>query len=827
MQARCRLETSWREVAPTATFLSLPALSQPMALSPQDRERVAELLVLLTDAPSDAERRRIMSSLTAEREEVRREVESLATSLDSAGTRFDHPAWRHATDAHDATPESLGATARIGPYVLLREIGRGGMGAVYEAARADQAYEGRVAIKTVGRALPSESLMRRFRQERQILAGLQHPNIAALHDGGTTSEGVAYLVMEYVEGEAIDRYCAAHRLTIPQRLVLALQMCAALQHAHTRLVVHRDLKPHNVLVTPDGVVKLLDFGIAKLLGADDAHETASDVPLTLGHERVLTPEYASPEQLRGGVVSTASDVYALGLVLYELLTGQRPFDLRGKSYGEMERIITETAPAPPSRVADQAAAEATRSRSVGALRRALRGDLDAIVLTALRKEPERRYESVDRLAQDIRRHLDGWPISAQRDAWAYRTRKFVRRHRTAMAAALLLVVSVAVGSFATYRQAERADARYREGRRLANGLIFDVHDAIVDLPGATAVRGNLITLALEFLDKTAQDVGHDPSLDNELALAYQRIGDVQGNPTNANLGDMRGALVSYNKAARIAEGMVRDAPDDPRPRRTLALAYERLADVTAPLGDPQSALQYQRQALASYAALDSLEPDPVATHQLAVSRIKLGDLLGHPAFANLGDTAATMAEYHESLRLLEEIAPEAHDAYENRRYRALLFERIGRLQDQAGDGRAAGTLGKSLTLREELVADRPTSVNAKRDVAITNMLLCALHLRSGDTDAALKSCQRSYDLRNALYRADPRNSQLLRGMAIINRRLGDVYEKRKERLTAAHHFSVSGAFYDTLARRGAANRSDSSDARAVRDALLRSRDNRG
>ncbi len=823
---------AWRLNVTGRTFATLALQSSPRSmslpsppvspLSAHDRERVAEILVQLADAPSRAERERLMGALAGESEEVRREVESLVTSLEGADTRFEHPAWHWAGREGGEEPlgPELGAMDRIGPYVLLRQVGRGGMGAVYEAARADQAYEGRVAIKTVARALPSESVMRRFRQERQILAGLQHPNIAALHDGGTTEAGVAYLVMEYVEGQPIDAYCAAEHLTIRQRLVLTLQICGALQHAHGRLVVHRDLKPGNILVTSDGVVKLLDFGIAKLLGAADAEGAAqSNVPLTQGQERVLTPEYASPEQLRGGVVSTASDIYSLGLVLYELLTGKRHFDLHDKTYAEIERTITEVPPAPPSRAVQESMVASTRSRSSAALRRTLRGDLDAIVLTALRKEPERRYASVDQFAQDIHRYLDGWPVRAQRDAWTYRARKFVRRHRWETAATLLLALSVAAGSITTYREARRADARYREGRRLANALIFDVHDAIVDLPGATPVRENLIKLALEFLDKSSRDVGHDPSLDNELALAYQRVGDVQGNPTNANLGDMRGARASYEKAVAITLGIVAAAPSDLRSRKTLALAYERLADVTAPLGDPQGAVAYQRQALLTYRAIDSLSPDPVATHQLAVSRVKLGDLLGHPSFANLGDTAGTMLQYQEALQLLEDIAPEAHDAYENRRYRALLFERIGRLQDQAGDGRAAGTLGRSLALREELVLERPASVNARRDLAITHFLLCALHLRGGNADAALGACNRSYSLRVALYQADPKNSQLVRGMALINRRLGDVYVARADRPTALHYFTTSLAFYDTMASRGAASRADSNDARAAREAL--------
>ena len=328
------------------------------------------------------------------------------------------------------------------------------------------------------------------------------------------------------------------------------------------------------------------------------------------------------------------------------------------------------------------------------------------------------------------------------------------------------------------RQARRARRSLSRGRRLANALIFDVHDAIADLPGSTPVRGNLVKLALEFLDKSARDVGHDASLDNELALAYQRVGDVQGNPTNANLGDMAGARASYEKAVAIAQGAVAAIPNDSRARSTLAQLHERLADVTAPKGDVHAGVEHQRQALALYAAIDSLDPSPRATHQLAVSRIKLGDLLGHPAFANLGDTAGTMAQYKEALALLESIAANPPDRYENRRYRALLFERIGRLEDQAGNEHAASTLGRSLALREVLAGEPPDSVNARRDVAITHFLLCALHLRYRDTESALASCERSHELRAALYRADPKNSQLLRGMSLIHRRLGDVYAAR-------------------------------------------------
>ncbi len=342
----------------------------------------------------------------------------------------------------------------IGAYQIEHFVAGGGMGKVYAASRRDQSFEKRVAVKVIKRGMDTDEVLRRFRRERQTLANLEHPHIARLIDGGTTADGRPYLVMEFVEGQPIDQYCRAQRLTIAQRLVLFRKVCLAVDYAHRNLVVHRDIKPANLLVTAEGEPRLLDFGIAKVL------EPSGDSGASLiTHEglRRMTPEYASPEQIRGAAVATASDVYSLGVVLYELLTGRRPYEVPTGTFVEVQRVLADTRPLAPStavgRADGSAAAEGStldiaaemRESSLRRLRRQLAGDIDNIVLAALRKEPERRYASAGLLAADIDRYLRRLPVSARRDSAAYRLSKFVSRHRALSALAAALVVTAAVG----------------------------------------------------------------------------------------------------------------------------------------------------------------------------------------------------------------------------------------------------------------------------------------------------------------------------------------------------------------------------------------------
>jgi serine/threonine protein kinase/TolB-like protein len=366
--------------------------------------------------------------------------------------------------------EDVGATGRrIGAYRVLREIGRGGMGCVYLAERADGAFEHRVALKLIKRGMDTDQVLARFRAERQILASLDHPNIAHLLDGGSTEERLPYFAMEYIDGQPIDVFADARRLPVKQRLELFLHVCDAVTYAHGRGVIHRDIKPLNILVTPLEVPKLLDFGIAKVL-----HESA-DEPTTVTELRLLTPEYASPEQVEGRHATIASDVYSLGVVLYELLTGRSPYRIANRSPQEVATAVCTTEPERPSRAARDAAAPARPRRRAGLgadhvaarglataaqLRRLLRGDLDTIVLTALRKEPARRYPSAAALADDVRRHLGARPVLARADSFAYRAGKFVRRNRAAVAVGALALVAMgtaaAMGT-ALSRRGERDD----------------------------------------------------------------------------------------------------------------------------------------------------------------------------------------------------------------------------------------------------------------------------------------------------------------------------------------------------------------------------------
>ena len=420
-----------------------------MTTPPRTPARVAALQALfdaVVELPPAA-RVALLAERTASDAALRAEVEALLAAHDRDDARLATPI---AALAAHAPREGDRAGERVGDYALVRRIGSGGMGTVHEAVRADDAFEKRVAIKFLRRALVGEPAERRFEAERRILAALAHPNIAQLLDGGTTRDGDPYFVMEFVDGAPITTWCDARRLDVAARLALFLQVCAAVEAAHQRLVVHRDLKPGNILVAADGTVKLLDFGIAKLLD-EDGDATA---PAT----RAFTPEYASPEQVRGEVVRTVTDVHALGLVLHELLTGVHAFDVAGRPLPEVERIVREVVPPRASTRADGAHAARCGERDATRLRARLAGDLDAIVSMALRKEPERRYATVGALADDIRRHLARQPVRARPDGAGYRLGRFVRRHPVEVALGSLAGLALAAGVVVSTAQHRRADA---------------------------------------------------------------------------------------------------------------------------------------------------------------------------------------------------------------------------------------------------------------------------------------------------------------------------------------------------------------------------------
>jgi len=387
---------------------------------------------------------------------------------------------------------------RVGLYQILRQIGLGGMGIVYLAERADDQFRKLVALKAVRPELFSDHALRRFQNERQTLAVLDHPNIIKLLDGGTTEEGLPYLVTEYVEGLPIDRYCQSAGLDVRQKLELFYTLLGAVHYAHQHLVVHRDLKPGNILVTPAGVPKLLDFGIAKLLQPEYSAHTMG---LTQSNMQPLTPNFASPEQITGQPIITASDAYSLGVILYQLLTGHHPYENRRHTAFELGQAICETAPEKPSKFAE-------RSEPTGrGNARALRGDLDTIVLKAMRKEPQRRYASVEHFSEDIRRYLKGFPVLARDSGIWYRTSKFVGRHKASCAGVALLTAGLMVSSLVAIVQKRAAERRFADLREFANFVLNDLDLKLRE--GTTPARALLANKGVEYLDKLAFEKGGD------------------------------------------------------------------------------------------------------------------------------------------------------------------------------------------------------------------------------------------------------------------------------------------------------------------------------
>ncbi len=417
-----------------------------------------------------------LEAACADDKTLRAEVESLLAAHARAANFIEAPASAFASGLLPENPAATHEGKRCGPYRLIREIGRGGMGEVYLAARDDDQYQKQVAIKLVRRGMDTDTIILRFLNERQILAGLDHPNIARLLDGGTTGEGLPWLAMEYIEGEPIDVCCDRNQLSIADRLKLFRTVCAAVHYAHQNLVIHRDLKPSNILVTADGTPKLLDFGIAKILAPDFHNQTTAQEATAM---RLMTPSYASPEQIKGATITTSSDVYSLGVILYELLSGHRPYHITGRSPHEIERIVCEEEPTRPSlavtrpETSPDGDVRATitpeqvghaRNDQPKLLRRQLAGDLDNIVLTALRKEPQRRYASVEQFSEDIQRHLDGMPVMASRDTFAYRSAKFMRRNKAPVAVAALVAFLLVSATVVAVWQAGIARARERDAK---------------------------------------------------------------------------------------------------------------------------------------------------------------------------------------------------------------------------------------------------------------------------------------------------------------------------------------------------------------------------
>jgi len=727
-------------------------------------------------------------------ESIRRDDPGLANAVTSL---MNSPEGDHARQSASVPDGQSWIGRRLGPWLLVRRIGQGGMGEVLLAERADERFSARAAIKLVRIGPGKETLLQRFRAEGQILAQLDHPGIARLLDAGATEEGWPYLVMEFVDGETIDRHCLRSDCSLRRRLDLFLQVCDALEHAHAALVIHRDLKPSNIMVTSEGRVKLLDFGIAKLVQpttGETGHRT----------EMALTPAYASPEQLRGEPTTTATDIHALGLLLYELLAGRSAFAGAADGTASWARRIVAEAPTPPS-----SALEGDPSRA-----RAIRGDLDAIVLKALEKKPEKRYRSVEQMAADLRRHLARYPVLARQGNALYRLRRYVSRNRLPLAAACGVVVLIAASMLAVVlqgrvAQAERslAEQRFSQVRTLANSMLFDIYDEIARLPGATRAGEKLVSQALSYLQSLAEHSSDDIELLRELAYAYERVGNIQGNPYLNNLGDTAGALASFRQALAMRQRVVDQIEAVPAGERRevyreLASAHDRIGEVLAWTGDPGGGRQAHLEARTIRAErLPGADEDPVVVRDLATSDFKLGQLERN--MGNLEQARAYLDRSAAGFRRLHGYDPD--DAHALGAL-SIVLNQQGDLALAAGEGERAHELyQESYRLGSLRVQARPDDAEAARDRLISLSRVGDALTVMGEHERALRVHEQVYEQTRRMLDSDPDSRRLRRDLIVADNKLAATHRSMGQLPQAAARMSRVIASSEALAAGDSAN----------------------
>lgn len=760
-------------------------------MTPERWRQIKNILNAAMEQPA-GERTLFLEQACASDAELRNEVDSLLAASDSAGEFLNEPIME----------QDPIAGSKAGQYRLLEPVGRGGMGAVYRAVRDDDQFQQEVAIKVVKRGMDTDAVLARFRYERQILAFLTHPNIARLHDGGATDDGRPYLVMEFIEGLPITEYCKQNRLSVNERLRLFLKACAAVEYAHRNMIVHRDLKPGNILINKDGEPKLLDFGIAKILlpaaaGIDESQTMAV---------MMLTPEYASPEQVKGGPVNTLTDIYSMGIILYEILTGRKAVTVDTASQAEIERVVCEQSPPRPS----EAALEHGRE---------LQGDLDNIVLKAMHKDAMRRYSSVEQFSEDIRRYLNGLPVAAREDTLVYRTRKFIQRHTFGFAATILLLLVLTLGAAATAWQArearlerDRATRLFNMVRQLANAFLIE-HDALASIPNGTGLREKLIAESLKYLDSLAAEANDDPGLQRELAAAYEKMGDVQGRPDGPNLGDSAAALMSYQKAVRIRERLAPGRDDADLAR--LAAAYARLSSVLKVTGDFQAGLGYDRKALDIREQLFEKTPgDLELKRELAASHTTFGGSLFQVA-----DWKGVLEHRRAALSLMREIVRDSEPTAADFRAYALAALRMGSILVRSGDA-AQGLRHYEEALRATAdgIAKFPKYPQLRMTRATTLNARGRIRLNEGHWEEALADYRAARAMYSELRTADPKDFRAASMLAGTHHRIAQALTRGGRPAAALVEIRTALSMREDLATRDPANtgaRGEVAESKAV------------
>lgn len=807
-------------------------------------------------------------------DEQRAEAASLLSVSNFEGSILEASAISFTKDFFHSDPFSM-IGKKIGSFTVEHEIAHGGMGAVFSAFRRVGNINQHVAIKMLRREMNSAVLRQRFEREREILATLEHPNISRLIDFGTTSEDIPYIAMEFIDGIPIDDFCNSNNFSLDQRLELFQKVCSAVSSAHRTLIVHRDLKPSNILVTSDGTPKLLDFGISKIVSDIDSGTAATVTKLG-----AMTPGYASPEQLRGNSVTTSTDIYSLGVILFELLSGHRPFEDKENDFGEILKAVSEVEPPIPSSLAThqelpeqrlqfsldgsviktKGFTDDNKTRSDGKTKfiqfsgirsQELRGDLDNIIIRALQKEPERRYLSADAFSDDIDRFRRGMPVLARPNTFYYRAVKFFRRNRIITIAGLILSIAIALGLFTTLWQAniarnERAKAenRFNDVRNLANSFLFEITPDIERLPGSTPAKAKLVTRALEYLNKLSADTDNDPQLLIEIANAYDKVGDVQGNPNGSNIGDINGAKESYQKALNIRLELSKSLSNDTAIETGIADDYQMLGTLESFGGDYSNAAPLLERSLELRKTILSDDPSNFALRRKLAQTLKSRGLI--PFFE--GNNKAAIDHYKQSqdiyLDLLHE-RPLDDDIASEYWY---LWVSIGEAKGWDNDFKGASqdlqkgldqliiiagrhpydwNLQRKLNLAYQKRAENyedltqfakaielyklalanskisseadPANFTARRDVAMAYKKLGQAQEANGQADESLDSIQNSVEVFDSLKLGDRNNAEYAYDSANVRISLAMTYTrlKRFDDALVAHNKAKEG-LQDTL-----------------------------
>lgn len=702
-------------------------------MTPEQFKRVEELFDEVAALPAEAR----VAILARHDPDIRAEVESLLAADAVAAGKLAH------VIAGIANEEGLEGR-RIGPYRAIREIGRGGMGIVFEGAREGE-FSQRVALKLSTLAIYSPDFLERFRQERQILAGLSHPYIARLIDGGSTSDGVPYLAMEFVDGVSIRDYVKREKLLPDACCRLFLKVCEAVDYAHQNLIVHRDLKPANVLIDERGDPKLLDFGVAKLLDAGAG--------MTATHLGPATPDYSAPEQILGQAITTRTDVYQLGLILYEILAGHRAQSVPDTSLRAIQHTICEVEVEPLK----------------------LGGDLATIVATAVQKDPARRYASVTAFAEDIRAYLAGRPVAALRDSSWYRARKFVGRNWLLVSAAALLVVTLIGGIAATLYQARRAERRFAQVRGIARALLYDVHESIQTLPASIDAQQVVVRTALQYLDGLASEVGTDASLQREVAAGYSRIGTIQAKMVGPSLGQRDTGLASFAKAVSILAPMQQVNPGQIDVVVELADVYSEMAEIAARSGQTAEAKKLAEQAIAVMESAAAKHPgNAFVRRRLAKAYVLFNRDIAGREKPNLQYVLRPVTELEAVYSLLPD-DPEVR-------------EELGQAVLAAGtvyfNGKDAATarpfFEKAVALREESYRRQPENARAQRSLMLAYASLGDVNWgfphSLGNRNEAIASFKKMFATAKAQLEKDPNGRSARLDYALSQMRYGSALE---------------------------------------------------